>query len=1278
VIGSAPDCQLRIAVQGVAEHHAVILSGKNRAILTAWDQRTWVMDLPVRETELRAGDRLAFGPVELTVRYATPEELVQYVPGQHANEAASNDAHRVAPQFAPATVRKPDVEAGGSPVAANVRKPLTRDDSDQSQTLAHSVRRAVAEGILPASVGDMFRSPTTSTAKVPRAEPPSGGSQRTLPDDRELATRLRQLVAREHTLGQRETELNSRIEQATCEREDALARIAVLNENLVAQTRQIELVGRQLEDRASELDRLAAETAACERRLTDQSATLATATESLNLRDAAVRHLQTSVENAFRDLTGRVEQVQQQELDVESRREELNGNEQKLAAQQDDLMRCEQGLAQQRDAVEAARQSSQHELGERTAALTTWQQDLDGRAADLDRRQVEVQQAEARLADREQALQLSLTTLSQRLAEVTEQRREAESAQQQLADRSAAADRLEVQLTEQRSALERAELELARARDEWSARSDASNRELDATRQQLDADRHQLETDRQRFAVEQAALAQGEQQLAGRQQTFEAAERERSLSHDEWTARVDAERRQLDIERQQIGTERGQLATDRQQLEATRQELDAERKRIAQATDDAVSCEQELIVRRQAAEQAERDLARLREEWSNDAAATQDEIESRRQRLAEGAHSLEVRQAELDRQRAEFDERDRLAAEQQAQAAEVASAVASRLVELTTRQHSLDAREAEFVRNSEQLVVQEQNLRQIERELNFRKDDWQQGFDIERRAVSSRSVELTEQQQRLESRRQEVESREQALQERETSLRREIEAERRGLERERQELDEKRQPVAPTPDQVQHDHEAVRRQAEELVRRQEDCREQEESLQTLVRLLDEQRQQLDGDTEALQTEHARLRDELTRLEADRQAFHIEQQRLRAERERLEAVESQPVADHESVTAERQRLDAELSRLQVERERFEAERAKFEAEVKAWTEVFEESQQLLSQAPEAETAVANQQVVSAARMETDGSHSTVGDGRVAGSSWGNPTDSEGWMLDELLGVGLDEGSRVAANDRLSAKSNEAGTDRAVTRSENDVAAGPQNVNDPSHQDGNMQSYIHDLLARLRSESGESKSVAGKEDWAETESPDGVPSAGNVDSSVSPSTPDLEEEILGNIDDLDQSIRKTVEHVSKPRPDSTEIRAGLGTLRDLANYSARTAIAQHSWKKTKSELGMKSSFVAGAVAVAAGMDYVFADSPRLSKVSILPLGLALFVAGDLVLAYFRARRAMAVAEHSPAAEAWQTDGVASKPVAAVAETTTPEASSYTFEYADEKSAGVGDGQ
>lgn len=107
-------------------------------------------------------------------------------------------------------------------------------------------------------------------------------------------------------------------------------------------------------------------------------------------------------------------------------------------------------------------------------------------------------------------------------------------------------------------------------------------------------------------------------------------------------------------------------------------------------------------------------------------------------------------------------------------------------------------------------------------------------------------------------------------------------------------------------------------------------------------------------------------------------------------------------------------------------------------------------------------------------------------------------------------------------------------------------------------------------------------------------------------------------------------------------------------------------------------MKASLVVGAVTVAAGMDYVLADSPKFSKLSILPLGIALFMAGDLALAYFRARRAMAIVENSPAAEAWQTDNAEIKPADAVAETTTSKSPSYTFEYANEKDAAVGSGQ
>jgi chromosome segregation ATPase len=889
-------------------------------------------------------------------------------------------------------------------------------------------------------------------------------------------------------------------------------------------------------------------------------------------------------------------------------------------------------------------------------------------------------------------LQLSLTTLSHGLADVSDQRRAAEAARQELADRSAAATRLEEQLAEQRLEFERAQQELARAHDEWSAQSDSANRGLVAARQQLDADRQQLETDRQRFAAEQSELAQSSQHLADREEAFELTERERSLSRDAWVAEVDSERRQLEADRLQIGAERDELATDRKQLEATRQQVDVEWQRIAQAVADGASREQELDSRRQAAEQAERDLARLREEWSNEASSTQDDIESRRQGFADASQRLTARQLELDQLQAELNERERLAAEQKIQSSEIARAVETRLAELTTRQLDLDIREAEFARKSEQLTVREQNLRRIERELDARKDDCQQGFDVERQAVSSRAVELTAQQQRLESRRQEVESLEQALQERESSLRCEIEAERRGLERDRQEIDEKRQAAASIPDRVQHDHEVVQRQAEELVRRQTECRKEEEALQALVKLLDEQRIQIDRDTEAVQLEHARLREELTRLEAERQSLHTEQQRLWAERERLESTVPQQTKERESLTAERERLDAEVSRLNAEREAFAAERTTFEGEVQAWAEVFYESQQLQVQPTEVPPEAETQPIASIAKTDAGCSPPACDVDTTPGPSFDSLSENDGWMLDELLGVGLGGATRppsddagVTVDDKQEAQSRgEIVVDQvpAETKNDTNTADVTQDAQVLSPGDDNMHSYIHDLLARLRSDSEAPAPPDLQQEWTGTASASGLVSLDDVpergsESALVPeaATSDMEARILADIDDLGQSVRKSVEQVARPRQHPNEIRLGIGTLRELANYSARSAIAQHSWKKTKSELGMKASYVAGALTVAAGMDYMLADSPKWSKLSFLPLGIALFMAGDLALSYFRARRAMAIAENIPAAEAWQTDNAAIKSTDTVAETTTPKSPMYTFEYANEKNAAVG---
>ena len=56
-IGSGPDCDVRLSVRGVAEHHCLLVAGPTRAVVKSLAPRTWLNDGLVRESQLRTGDR---------------------------------------------------------------------------------------------------------------------------------------------------------------------------------------------------------------------------------------------------------------------------------------------------------------------------------------------------------------------------------------------------------------------------------------------------------------------------------------------------------------------------------------------------------------------------------------------------------------------------------------------------------------------------------------------------------------------------------------------------------------------------------------------------------------------------------------------------------------------------------------------------------------------------------------------------------------------------------------------------------------------------------------------------------------------------------------------------------------------------------------------------------------------------------------------------------------------------------------------------------------------
>ncbi|MBN2022164.1 MAG: hypothetical protein JW809_05175 [Pirellulales bacterium] len=70
-IGSAPDCTLRLDAYGVGPLHCLILRGRRTTLVRRWGPDTLLNGSTFADAELRPGDRLRVGPVELEVLQTT-------------------------------------------------------------------------------------------------------------------------------------------------------------------------------------------------------------------------------------------------------------------------------------------------------------------------------------------------------------------------------------------------------------------------------------------------------------------------------------------------------------------------------------------------------------------------------------------------------------------------------------------------------------------------------------------------------------------------------------------------------------------------------------------------------------------------------------------------------------------------------------------------------------------------------------------------------------------------------------------------------------------------------------------------------------------------------------------------------------------------------------------------------------------------------------------------------------------------------------------------------
>lgn len=79
LLGTAATCPLRVNVAGVSAEHAVLVVSGSEWRIEAFDPKTWINEGPVQRSQLAVGDQLTVGPCTWRVRAASTDDLLANV-----------------------------------------------------------------------------------------------------------------------------------------------------------------------------------------------------------------------------------------------------------------------------------------------------------------------------------------------------------------------------------------------------------------------------------------------------------------------------------------------------------------------------------------------------------------------------------------------------------------------------------------------------------------------------------------------------------------------------------------------------------------------------------------------------------------------------------------------------------------------------------------------------------------------------------------------------------------------------------------------------------------------------------------------------------------------------------------------------------------------------------------------------------------------------------------------------------------------------------------------
>ena len=513
VIGAGPKCTLRLTMSGVGETHCEIVVDERRAVVKALDPRTWLNHGPVKESQLRPGDRLVLGPIEFAIRRGTPA-----IAANRSDKAASGD------------VRSAGVTEEVANLLEELAEPPVRPAAvDAPQAAIEPV--PTGESSAAATTGDAIDQEILGTLQTLSAEL----------QEREEAFMQTNRVAREDLA---RVQNQTTIERAALREAEAAAR---------ARHAELEIRGRQLDARAAELADEVVRVEAKQRTLDEMLASLEQQRSQLGSQSS----------DMDRNLSQRQCRLAEAEQELQRRRQILDEAEEKLGNrytcvhdEAESLQREKESLAAAMKAFDDARQArsvSIEESDSLRATLAAEREQLRAERESLARTRAEIDVERGKLECERREIE-SLRREQQQQRQVVEafetglvaRERQILTAQQQL---EAERERIQVE------------------RIELAARED----ELEIHARALERKRQEIES----LGASQRAAAEPARDQRAEQEALRAIEdARRELQQEQEALREEQARLQAGCEVLEAG--RDALATERSALDAERSAIEGQ------------------------------------------------------------------------------------------------------------------------------------------------------------------------------------------------------------------------------------------------------------------------------------------------------------------------------------------------------------------------------------------------------------------------------------------------------------------------------------------------------------------------------------------------------------------------------------------------------------------------------------------------------------------------------------------------------------------------------